>query len=245
MQKIRTLIVEDNEEEAKFLKEHLEHKNFSVMGIENTIEGALASFSSNKIDFLIINVFLNEKPDGITVAKEISKDKKAITPFIFLTDSSERSIFEKANLTYSYSYLLKPFNELELEYAIELCIEKYSTHLRQLKEVETLPFFLKWKDVFFKLTVEDILFLETEGRYCKINDLDNNKFLLKYSLSELFGYLPSKDFIQIHRNFIVNINYIEHVSFNDNLLYLNKHGLQFRIGRAYKGALLERYNIPD
>ena len=239
--KVRILIIEDDEDEALFLKEYLERKNFLVIAIESSIKGALETFSLKLIDLVIIDIYLNGKPDGITIAEKISENKELVRPFIFLTGSSEKHIFDKAKLTQPFSYLLKPFNELELEYAIELSIEKYNTQLNQLKAPKKLPFFIKQKDVFLKLTFEEILYIEVEGRYCKIISNDKS-FLLQYSLNELTSYLPSEDFIKIHRNFVINNNFTEKVYLKDNLLCL-KNNITIPIGRAYKEYFLQRYKV--
>jgi FixJ family two-component response regulator len=47
----------------------------------------------------------------------------ASKPFVFLTSSNDRQIFAK--LTRPFSFLMKPFNELEILYAIEMAVEKF------------------------------------------------------------------------------------------------------------------------
>jgi FixJ family two-component response regulator len=44
---------------------------------------------------------------------------------VFLTSSNDRQIFERAKLTRPFSFLMKPFNELEILYAIEMAVEKF------------------------------------------------------------------------------------------------------------------------
>lgn len=225
MDKINILIVEDTPEEATMLKEVLLENNYNVVGIANTYQEALTIFYKLPIDIVVIDVFLDGNPDGITFAEMISIVPNALKPFVFLTSSKDRQIFERAKLTKPFSFLLKPFNELEVLYAIEMAVEKFydqsnvfvSEH--QDTVISDHYLFIKKKNTLNKVLLSDIIYIEVEDRYCTIVT-EQEKFVIQISLGKISELLDPKIFIQTHRKYMVNTNAIEQIVLNDNLLVL-------------------------
>ena len=125
MSTFNILLIEDIITESQELVKVLETNHYNVVGIATNYREALTLFYQNKVDLVIIDVFLNGQPDGIAFAETITITPEILKPFVFLTSSKDRQIFERAKLTKPFSFLLKPFNELEVMYAIEMAIEKF------------------------------------------------------------------------------------------------------------------------
>lgn len=238
MDKINILIIEDTPEEAEALQEVLQENNYHVVGIANTYQEALSLFYEWPIDIVIIDVFLDGNPDGITFAETISIVPHALKPFVFLTSSKDRQIFERAKLTKPFSFLLKPYNELEVLYAIEMAVEKFynqsnvfvSEHQDTVVSDDYL--FVKKKNALNKVKINDIIYIEVEDRYCTIVT-DKEKFVIQISLGKISELLCGKTFQQTHRKYIVNIHMIEKIIPEDNLLVL-KGNHQVIISGKYK-----------
>jgi two-component system LytT family response regulator len=225
MDKINILIIEDSPEEATLLQEVLIENNYTIVGVANTYQKALTLFYKLSIDIVVIDVFLDGNPDGITFAETISIVPNALKPFVFLTSSKDRQIFERAKLTKPFSFLLKPFNELEVLYAIEMAIEKFyeqsnvfvSEH--QDTVISDAYLFIKKNNALNKVQLNDIIYIEVEGRYCSIIT-EKEKFLIQISLAKMSELLDPKTFMQTHRKYMVNISAIQKIILNDNLLVL-------------------------
>lgn len=220
---INILVVEDTESESQELLKVLNANNYNVVGVATSFSEALSLFYNNKVDLLIIDVFLNGQPEGINFAETITLTPNTIKPFVFLTSSKDRQIFERAKLTKPFSFLLKPFNELEVLYAIEMAIEKFydQTNVFQTDEKATVLtsdfFFIKKKNALKKISFEEIIYIEVDERYCNIIT-NQEKFLVTISLTKLLGILDTNNFIRTHRNYIVNSNKIAQVLLADNLI---------------------------
>ncbi len=225
MDKINILVIEDTPEEAMALQEILVENNYNVVGMANSHQEALTLFYQLKIDIVIIDVFLDGNPDGITFAETISIVPNALKPFVFLTSSKDRQIFERAKLTKPFSFLLKPFNELELLYALEIAVEKFyeQTNVFSSEDQDTIIsndyLFIKKKNALNKVHLRDIVYIEVENRYCNIVT-EKERFVIQISLGKISEFLDTKNFMQTHRKYIVNINAIEQIVLNDNLLLL-------------------------
>ena len=72
MDKINILIIEDTKSESDELATVLVDNEYNVVGIATNYTEALTMFYQNKVDLVIIDVFLNGQPEGITFAETIT-----------------------------------------------------------------------------------------------------------------------------------------------------------------------------
>ena len=114
MERINILIVEDTPAESDALAKVLVEQQYNVVGVARSHQEALKLFFSNKVDIVVIDIFLNGIPEGITFAETLNNVPESSRPFVFLTSSTDRTIFERAKLTKPFSFLLKTFNSLEV-----------------------------------------------------------------------------------------------------------------------------------
>lgn len=225
MDKINILIIEDTKSESDELTKVLVDNEYNIVGIATNYTEALTMFYQNKIDLVIIDVFLNGQPEGITFAETITITPNAAKPFVFLTSSKDRQIFERAKLTKPFSFLLKPFNELEVLYAIEMAVEKFyeQNNVFVKEDLEAVIgndyLFIKKKSALKKVAIDDIIYIEVEERYCNIIT-QNEKFLVALSLTKITTLLNTNKFVKTHRNYIVNSNKIIEIILSDNQIVL-------------------------
>lgn len=225
MNKINILIIEDHPEESDSLVKVLNEHNYSVVGVARTYKEAIEVFFNSKVDLVLIDIFLNGKPEGIAFAETITTIPNAIKPIIFLTSSKDRHIFDQARLVNPFSFLMKPFNELEVLYAIELAIEKYYNQPNVFSREEPLAvlsdkyLFIKKNEALVKVFFNEILFIEVTDRYCNIIT-ENDKFMILISLSKIIKVLDPSIFVRSNRNCIINSDKIEALFLKDNLIIL-------------------------
>jgi len=226
MENVNILIVEDTEAESSKLVTMLKQHDFTIVGVAKTLKEALEIFYSEKVDIAIIDIFLDGVPDGIAFAETINTVPNAAKPFVFLTSSTDRSIFERAKLTHPYSYLIKPFNELEILYAIETALEKfYDQDDSFLGEDENTivskeSLFIKKGKSLKKVQTNEIIYIEVEEKYCNIIT-EKEKFVILISLVKILELLDATKFHRTHRNFIVNLEKVEEIVPSDNLILLS------------------------
>lgn len=246
MDNINVLIIEDTPEQSDALIKVLLENNYTVVGVARNFTDALKLFYENTIDIIIIDVFLDGKPDGITFAESINIIPNTSKPFVFLTSSKDRQIFERAKLTKPFSFLMKPFNELEILYAIEMAVEKFyeQTNVFLGEEQDTVisddHLFIKKKNALKKVSINDILYIEVEERYCNIIT-EKEKFVILISLTKISNLLDKNKFIKTHRNTIVNADKIEEIILADNLIIL-KGNHKINLSDTYKD-FIKKMNI--
>ena len=225
MDSVRILIIEDSPAESDALIEVLLANNYVVVGVARSYQEALTLFYKNTIDLVIIDVFLNGIPDGITFAETITTVPDALKPFVFLTSSTDRGIFDRAKLTRPFSFLMKPFNPLEVLYALEMAVEQFygQTNVFFSEEENTVIsneyLFIKKNDALKKVLINEIVYIEVEERYCTIVT-EKERFVILISLTKISELLDANRFVRTHRNFMVNTEKIEEIQTADNLILL-------------------------
>ncbi|MFA9189829.1 response regulator transcription factor [Flavobacterium sp. FZUC8N2.13] len=246
MDNINILIIEDTPEQSDALIKVLLENNYNVVGVARNFTEALKLFYAQPIDIIIIDVFLDGKPDGITFAESINIIPNASKPFVFLTSSQDRQIFERAKLTKPFSFLMKPFNELEILYAIEMAVEKFyeQTNVFLTEEQDTVIsndfLFIKKKNSLKKVALQDILYIEVEERYCNIVT-EKEKFVILISLTKISALLDPTKFVRTHRNTIINTDKIEEIILADNLIILQGNH-KINLSDTYKD-FIKKINI--
>ena len=225
LDKVRELIIEDTPAESAQLVSLLETNNYHIVGVAPTFKKALEMHYALDIDIAIVDIYLNGNPDGILYAETINTVPDAAIPFVFLTSTTDRSIFERAKLTRPFSYLLKPFNELEILYAIEMAVEKFydQSDVFLGDEEDTIIsdeyLFIKKGKSLKKVHITDIVYIHVEEKYCNIITTQE-KFLILISLTKILKLLDTAVFARTHRNYIVNTKKILEITPSENHIAL-------------------------
>lgn len=247
MKKIDLLLLEDTAEEAEELIVFLEENNYQVELAVNASE-ARKKLRDKRFDVIVLDIMINGKPEGISFAQEM-QDYGVQIPFLFLTSMQGKGVFQEAKYTKPFSYLIKPYNELELLYALELAIESHyeqsnSISLKSDSAVLSPDFlFIKKKGRVVKVEVTQINSIKVEEKYCGLH-CDDEKYLIRMSLRKTQEMLSSDLFLQVHRNSVVNIKKIKEIYFDDNLILLT-NGDQISISERYKYIIMKQLNIMN
>jgi|GEM_PF-5019185 len=117
------LILEGEAPVAEHLRQYLLSRGFDVTGIVATAAEALGAIEARLPSLIITDIVLPGDMDGIDLAKII--DERFGIPVIYLTACRDTRCFERARQSPFCHYLLKPFNENELDLTIEMAISNY------------------------------------------------------------------------------------------------------------------------
>lgn len=246
MDKVSVLLIEDRKEESDALIAVLESNGFEISGLARTHADAVSMMHKVKFDLAIVDVFLGENPDGLAFAETLSSHPEIQRPFVFLTSSKDRSVFDRAKLTRPYAFLMKPFNELEVIYALEMAIEKFYDQEDAFEDEENSALlasdhlFIKKKGALKKVFLNTILYVEVDERYCTLV-CDEEKYVVLISLSKLETMLEPHGFVRTHRKFLVQQDKIVQIILaEDTLILEGEHSVP--ISDHYK-ALTKSLNI--
>lgn len=122
MNKIKILIAEDEEIVAKNIEKRLTADGYIVVASVSTGEEAIEKAKSLTPDIILMDIKLKGKIDGIETADIIRRDFQL--PVIFLTSYADEETFQRAKNTEPFGYLIKPFENKELNRVVELALYK-------------------------------------------------------------------------------------------------------------------------
>jgi len=133
MSETTIFIVEDEAIIAMDLAGKLGHLGYTVCGSTASGEDALIRIQELRPDLVLMDIQLSGAMDGVETAERIRRDYDI--PVIYLTAHSDRATLARAKHTEPFGYLLKPFEQLELETHIEMALYKHQAE-RRLRESE-------------------------------------------------------------------------------------------------------------
>ena len=131
MSKATVLIVEDEAIIAADLANRLRGLDYEVLGISASGEEAVALAKTQRPDLVLMDIRLGGPMDGVEAAEAIRR--QCDLPVVYLTAHSDRATLQRAKLTEPFGYILKPFEERELETHIEMALYKHRAD-RTLRE---------------------------------------------------------------------------------------------------------------
>ena len=224
MGNISILILEDQPLHAAKLEILLEEMDYDVLPPIDNAADAIRAFRAAQPDLVILDVMVKGEEDGISFAQKLQYENGAGVPIIFLTSMNDAETFERAKETNPYAYLLKPIDRFSLQHAIELALmktlaeqEEQTANVLESALMNGRNLFVKEQKKLFKVSVDEILVIEVDGRYCKLHTADK-RLLVRASLSQLMKKLPNDIFLQTHRNFLVNVNAISEIELDSGTI---------------------------
>lgn len=230
---IKAVIIDDEQPARELIKVYLKDvADIEVVGeAANGFEG-IKVIQNEQPDLVFLDIQM-PKVDGFEML-ELIEDPPAI---IFCTAYDEYAIkaFEKNAI----DYLLKPFSKSRLLDAIK---KAQSNDKEDVKE--KLPELLEFRDHLTRIVVKtghridiidvkEILFLEAQDDYVEIHTV-NQRLLKQQTMKYYERALDDKQFVRIHRRFIVNITAIDKLDKfgKETFLAQLKNGVQLSVSAA-------------
>lgn len=87
------------------------------------------------------------------------------------------------------------------------------------------------------INLKEVLYIESMDHYLTFYFMDR-KVLERKSIKEFLEFIDSDIFIQVHKSFIVNLDYIKNIEANKIIL---STGLNIPLSRTYKASFTEKY----
>lgn len=252
MDKIHILIVEDEAIVAMDLADGLEGMGYSVVGTASSGAEAIRLFGLHPVDIVLMDIHIKGPMDGIDTALKIRELRPV--PLIYLTAQTDAPTVERAKATFPSAYLAKPFNEKNLQIAIEMALHNFAFQKTATPSPKAEPeataterislnadnilrteaaIFIKQNYKFVKFRPEDLLYCQADGVYTDLVTRDK-KYSLRLSLQQVVEKLHFPPLVRVHRSYAVNRLNIE--SFTDQEVTVG--GAEIPVGAAFRDDFL-------
>lgn len=238
MKKYKALIVDDEKLARKDLSAMLGgFEEIEVIGEASSVEEAEAILKKDEIDVVFLDIQMPGK-SGFDLLQSIDKETKVI----FVTAYDEYAV--KAFEINANDYLLKPVMQNRLELTIKRLEENsvpnpYSNKKFSVEDVV----FLMINTSFQFVKISTIKKITSAGNYTELKCTNDMKGLVLKGLKEWEERLPANQFVRVHKNTIINMNFVERVEewFNSAFhIYIQGEKEPVVMSRRYAARLKER-----
>ncbi len=234
--KINCIIVDDEPIAREILVSHLQKTpTINLVKSCKNVAEALEVTSNNQIDLILLDINMPEI-SGLTLAKVIDKKIKVI----FTTAYREYAVdgFD----IQAVDYLLKPISFERFSQAITkfFDLSEFSTNKNSiiLNQPKSDFIFVRSDRKMVKINFDTILYVESLSDYIKIHTSEKI-IVTRETISNMEAKLPTKQFLRIHRSFIVSISKIE--TYTNEFVEVHKKALP--ISRTYKDLVLKKLSV--
>lgn len=128
------LVVEDEGIVARDLRYRLETMGYKVAGMTATGDEAVLKAWELRPDLVLMDIVLKGDLDGIEAARMMRE--RADIPVVYLTAYADEETIQRTEASGPFGYLVKPFEDRELEACIEVALFKHKSE-RELRASET------------------------------------------------------------------------------------------------------------
>jgi hypothetical protein len=101
---------------------------YTVVDIVDSGETAIEKATELRTDLVLMDIKLRGGMDGIEAAREIWNCLQI--PFIYITAYSDKSTVERATLTFTCGYIIKPISQQNLYVAIQTALNIIRTSVK-------------------------------------------------------------------------------------------------------------------
>lgn len=232
MNKIRCILVDDEPLALEVLKSHIQ--KIEALEIVGTCSDAIEAYDflhKTEVDLMFLDINMPEMK-GTDLVKTLQNP-----PTVVFTTAHREYAIESYNLNV-LDYLLKPISFGRFLQTIE----KYNQQNVVLSEVsfhksngDEEYIYLREKNVIHKIPVSEIVYVESFGDYLQLHTTDR-EIKSRCTISSVEKALPEKDFIRIHRSFMVAVSKIQ--SFSPVMVRIGER--EFSIGSRYRKSIFEK-----
>jgi len=192
-------------------------------------EDALKHLAKFPVDLLFLDIKM-PSVSGIQFRKKIPEDIMVI----FTTAYSEYAV-EGFNLN-AVDYLLKPFTYERFLQAVNKAGDFYKFYHHYEPAVHQY-LFVRADYSLVKVFLSDVLYIEGLDDYLKIHLTDRKPLVARMTMKGMLEKLPEKEFVRVHRSFIVPLARIEKV--RNKMIHIK--GIEIPIGSSYEKTFFENY----
>jgi DNA-binding LytR/AlgR family response regulator len=228
------IIIEDEVPAQEILISYINKvPDLNLLKVFNSALKASNILQTNTIDFVFLDINL-PNISGINYLKTLKNPPK-----IIMTTAYTNYAVESFEYDIIVDYLVKPFsferflksiNKIESSPENTLPKLQYQSVKQVTKNDEYI--FINVDKILHKINLKNIIYIQSDRNYITVVTKELSLSFID-SLKNWVGYLKQGCFIQIHRSFIININYIEKLT--GNLAYINKQKIP--VGKTYKENL--------
>ena len=225
---IKCIIVEDETLAQDVIRNHLARiDQLELIGVYRNAREAMEALDKQEVDVMFLDIRLPGM-SGLHFLRSLSDP-----PLVVLTTAYAEYALESYEFNV-IDYLLKPISFERFSKAVNKLLDG---RLYSLAGKETPPpgdhIFIKSNSKFFRVNFSEILYVQGMKDYLKVHTPDYT-LITHQTMNDLEKTLPARQFIRVHRSYLVSVRHIKTIY--GNSIELGKETIP--IGLNYKDTVM-------
>ena len=223
--KIKCIIIDDEPLAREGLKDYIDDVDFlELIGEFKGAPEANTFLRDNDVDLMFTDINM-PKMSGLQFVKNLSN-----APLIIFTTAYREFAADSYELN-GFDYLVKPISFERFLNSVNRAFDKLNSEKGEVTD----HFFIKVDGKITKVAFEDVVFIESMKDYIKIHTSEGDELMALISLKQVQGQLPEKEFIRVHRSFIISKSRVD--SIEGNIIHMA--GAQVPIAPNMRNEVME------
>lgn len=247
-EKIKAIIVDDESKSRIVLRSLLGNfsKEVQIVGEAESVAEAFDLIEAKKPQLVFLDIQM-PRANGFSLLKKYEN-----IPFevIFVTSFDKYAI--NAIKFSALDYLLKPIAVSDLKEAVARAMKAITKKQDSGNQIINLLHSLDAPINDIKIAVQagesvkllnssDIICIESDGSYCNIVTINNERFVTAKYLKDFEDYFGTEsNFVRIHRSCLLNVQQIKGYNIGDPCIIEMVNGQTFEVARRKKAEVLEK-----
>jgi DNA-binding LytR/AlgR family response regulator len=239
------LIVEDDILQRRNLRTMLEElgDTYTIFEADNEQDGYNIALTQDiNLFYFDINLVMGS---GLELAKKIREiEKYKLTWIVFLT-SFMNYIIEAFKEVHCYDYIMKPIEKNILHEMTKALVQGNDNKYEQNEEAEKEHLFVNMNGILIKINIMDTFFIETYRKITFIHTIQGIYEIKNLSLVKLLNSISSKDVIQSHKSYAINIKNVLSINKKTSCweISFNNYDKIALLGDKYRSTIMDLWKI--
>nr|WP_297307261.1 LytTR family DNA-binding domain-containing protein [uncultured Flavobacterium sp.] len=217
MENLTILIIDDEKKIRELLKEYINlifpNKKHEII-LCNSVKTGIEAVENYLPDLVFLDIEMPEA-NGFELLKNVNTDSFEVVFTTAYAEYMEKSINEYG----CFGYILKPFDGNKLKMIFDR-FEQKKLDTKYFKFINGI------KNKRMLINLDEILYCKANDNYTNIF-LKDAEYLISKTLREIEGRLPDKNFIRVHRSYLINLLQVDYFDRSKNRLILKIEGDDF------------------
>ncbi len=226
---IRCLAIDDEPMALEKLKSYIDKVPYlELVAACECPSDAMEYMKDNEVDALFVDINM---PDinGMEFVKGLSGSQMVV----FTTAYSDYAV--ESYKVRAVDYILKPYTFVDFQKAAQSLLQCWKARQQDEKAAGMDDnIFLKVDYRYVRVSLRDIVYIEGMNEYLKVHLISGDPLLVHTSFKQMNGHLPD-NFLQIHRSYVINVNYIREV---ERSMVLLEGGKRISISDSNRDAFM-------
>jgi DNA-binding LytR/AlgR family response regulator len=236
--KTKCLIVDDEPLARDLMRSHIEKlENFQIVAECGDAMKALQKLRDTDVDLMFMDIQMPQIT-GIEFLKTLKNPPKVIITTAYrqyAIEGFELDVVDFLLKPITFERFLKAVNKY---YQVNTNDVLASPVMNSHNNSEDAFIYVKENKKVLKVHLNEILYMEGLSEYVQIYCKDK-KIITKNSMTNMANKLPDKEFMRIHKSFIVSLSKIR--AFTSSTVEIP--GKEIPIGRSYKNSVIEALQV--